>query len=76
MSHVEHTGAEGLVVDELERMGRCVLEQPLAVADGDRMDEQVRLVEEPVRQRPTYERGDAKTRRWACPAAVPGATAR
>jgi hypothetical protein len=37
---MEHAGRERLVVHELQRQSRDALEQPLAVTDRDRVDQQ------------------------------------
>jgi hypothetical protein len=56
---VQDAGLEGLGAHELQGVRGRVLEESLPVADCDRVEHQVELVEQPVRQQPPDQRGAA-----------------
>ncbi|HEV8172536.1 MAG TPA: hypothetical protein VGP91_02700, partial [Actinoplanes sp.] len=48
VDEIQHTGLERLRRDQCERdRGLALVEQPHALADGDRMHQQVQLVQQP-----------------------------
>ena len=54
VDHVQHAGAEGLLADQSQRVGRRVLEEPLSGSDRDRVHQQVQLVQQTVGQQPAH----------------------